>query len=229
MLDLFNRRWSVETTYEEARAHHGAETQRQCPTRRSSGRRRCCSASTASWRSTCSRTPSAWRSHCGGPRVSQGGRDLRRAGATAAAPVVRACRHLGRRGRHDGTHPARGTTPDRARLLRALRSRLANAPAMFKCAKSRRTFVSGPPVRCPAVGALPIPTPSIRDSNDSGATRRPHQPLGLFGIPYDAGRYPSLAALRREGGPPLPGVPRGLLERSADARNTMWAILQAEG
>jgi DDE superfamily endonuclease len=29
VLDLFNRRWSVETTYEEARAHLGAETQRQ--------------------------------------------------------------------------------------------------------------------------------------------------------------------------------------------------------
>lgn len=29
VLDLFNRRWSVETTYEEARAHLGVETQRQ--------------------------------------------------------------------------------------------------------------------------------------------------------------------------------------------------------
>jgi hypothetical protein len=29
VLDLFNRRWSIETTYEEARAHLGVETQRQ--------------------------------------------------------------------------------------------------------------------------------------------------------------------------------------------------------
>ena len=29
VLDCFNRRWSVETTYEEARAHLGVETQRQ--------------------------------------------------------------------------------------------------------------------------------------------------------------------------------------------------------
>jgi DDE superfamily endonuclease len=29
VLDLFNRRWSVETTYEEVRAHLGVETQRQ--------------------------------------------------------------------------------------------------------------------------------------------------------------------------------------------------------
>jgi len=29
VLDCFNRRWAVETTYEEARAHLGMETQRQ--------------------------------------------------------------------------------------------------------------------------------------------------------------------------------------------------------
>ena len=29
VLDLFSRRWSMETTYEEARAHLGVETQRQ--------------------------------------------------------------------------------------------------------------------------------------------------------------------------------------------------------
>jgi hypothetical protein len=29
VLDCYNRRWSMETTYEEARAHLGVETQRQ--------------------------------------------------------------------------------------------------------------------------------------------------------------------------------------------------------
>ena len=29
MLDCYNRRWAIETTYEESRAHLGVETQRQ--------------------------------------------------------------------------------------------------------------------------------------------------------------------------------------------------------
>jgi hypothetical protein len=29
VLDCFNRRWAIETTYEESRAHRGLETQRQ--------------------------------------------------------------------------------------------------------------------------------------------------------------------------------------------------------
>ena len=72
----FNRRWAVETTYEEARAHLGTETQRQC-------------SDPAIFRTTpvrlgrysvvtpmCIRMPSAWRSHHVLPLGIQTGRNL---------------------------------------------------------------------------------------------------------------------------------------------------------
>lgn len=144
VLNLFSRRWSMETTYEEARAHLGVETQRQW-------------SDPAIFRTTplllglYSLVALYVHQACRAPRtlaasggmVSQAGRDLRRrAGAIAAPSVVRACRRISRQGRHDGTYPARAAPPHRDSLLRALRWRPAIAPAQLKCAKSRLTFVS---------------------------------------------------------------------------------------
>jgi len=65
IVELFTRRWQVEVTFEETRAHLGIETQRQWNRRRSSGPRRSC------W--DCSRWSRCWRitsssslpEHCG--------------------------------------------------------------------------------------------------------------------------------------------------------------------
>jgi hypothetical protein len=85
VLDCYNRRWSMETTYEEARLSPGHST-RLClaeplpvslisasrpsvsgRTRRSSAPRRCCSACIRWSPSTFSRTPSGWRCRRAGP------------------------------------------------------------------------------------------------------------------------------------------------------------------
>ena len=46
VLEWFNHRWAMETTYEESRAHLGVESQRQWSDKAVSARRRCCSACT---------------------------------------------------------------------------------------------------------------------------------------------------------------------------------------
>ncbi|HET7884378.1 MAG TPA: transposase [Acetobacteraceae bacterium] len=85
VLDCYNRRWSMETTYEEARPSPGHST-RLClaeplpvspisasrpsasgRTRRSSAPRRCCSACIRWSPSTSSRTPSGWHCRRAGP------------------------------------------------------------------------------------------------------------------------------------------------------------------
>jgi DDE superfamily endonuclease len=85
VLDCYNRRWSMETTYEEVRPSPGHST-RLClaeplpvspisasrpnvsgRTRRSSAPRRCCSACIRCSPSTSSRTPSGWRCRRAGP------------------------------------------------------------------------------------------------------------------------------------------------------------------
>jgi len=67
VLDCFSRRWAMEATYEEARAHLGWRHSANGRIPPCSGLRRCCSAFTAQSRCMCTTMPNALPSRHAGP------------------------------------------------------------------------------------------------------------------------------------------------------------------